>query len=171
VTTLWQARWDEGIGMGMDSSDIAGLDRFKVLRDRWIQQYESTQEPERYAVIAQALYKVRNAGWDDNPDLSVWPKSLLDPDDSIMAALEHYFLCRGWVGNGAIPEWEVRQLTSIYDFGKFLRVVPRHNPNKPVTKMTPLQAIAQEAGIQDGAADKEKFKVDAPRIVNPPAYY
>jgi len=103
------------------------------LTEKWTVYRGSIAEPERYSQIASDLYQVRNPGVGVNPPISFWPAHLIDPDDEIMAAVEHYFLCRDWVGNGKFPVWQVEAMRITYDLGKLLGVTPRHNKHKPTT--------------------------------------
>jgi hypothetical protein len=87
-----------------------------------------------------------------------------------MASVEHYFLCRAWVGLGVFPAWELRGLSDVYDYGKSLGVTPRHNPNKPVTPPSAIQKEFQAEGIRDGESDLSKSGKEAPYVTNPPKY-
>ncbi|MEC4747255.1 hypothetical protein [Methylomicrobium sp. Wu6] len=89
----------------------------------------------------------------------------------MMAAVEHYFLCRCWVGTGVYPAWQMRALNFVYDMGKLVGVTPQHNPNKPTSKLTALQMAAKEAGVRDGEDDLAKSGKSAPWIASPPKYY
>jgi len=144
--------------------------RVNDLLAKWKLYRGAFPEPERYCQLKDDLYKVRNAGWDGNPPLSIWPANLIDPDDSIMAAVEHYFLCRCWVGTGAFPAWQMRTMNMIYDAGKIAGVTPRHNPTKPTSPLTAVQMACKEAGIRDGEADLAKSGKSAPIIAAPPKY-
>lgn len=128
-------------------------------------------EPDRYCQLKTDLYLVRNAGWKGNPPISTWPTHLIDTDDGIMAAVEHYFLCRCWVGTGAYPVWQVRVMSLAYDMGKLAKITPRHNPNKPTTPLTASQMACQEAGIRDGERDLAKTGKTAPMVAKPPQYF
>ena len=89
----------------------------------------------------------------------------------MLAAVEHYYLCRTWVGSGKFPAWQVQAMNMIYDTGKMLGVTPRHNPNKPTSPLTALQMAAKVAGIRDGSVDLAKSGKSAPLIAMPPKYY
>lgn len=128
-------------------------------------------EPDRYCQLKTDLYTVRNAGWNGNPPISTWPAHLIDTDDGIMAAVEHYFLCRCWVGTGVYPAWQLRVMNFVYDMGKLASVTPRHNPNKPTTPLTACQMACQEAGIRDGERDLAKTGKTAPMVAKPPQYF
>ena len=145
--------------------------RLNDLLSKWKDYRNAIDEPDRYCQIRQDLYQVRNAGWNGNPPISVWPPNLIDPDDAMMAAVEHYFLCRCWVGTGVFPAWQMRTMNIIYDLGKVAGVTPRHNPNKPTSPPTALQMAAKEAGIRDGEADLKKSGKSAPIIAKPPKYF
>jgi len=138
---------------------------------KWKAYRASIDEPGRYCQIKDDLYSVRNAGWNGNPPLVVWPPALIDPDDSMMAAVEHYFLCRCWVGNGVYPAWQVRAMNVVYDLGKMAGVTPRHNPTKPTTPPSALQMAAKVAGVRDGEADLAKSGKSAPWVTAPPKYW
>jgi len=148
-----------------------GTARLNELISQWKAFRAGVPEPERYDQIRIDLYQVRNAGWQGNPPISVWPVNLIDPDDSMMAAVEHYFLCRAWVGTGRFPAWQVQAMNAIYDLGKMAGITPRHNPNKPTSKLTALQMAAKAAGIRDGSADLKKSGKSAPLVAKPPKYF
>ena len=137
----------------------------------WTAYRSGIPEPQRYCELRSNLYEVRNPEWNGNRPLSSWPSHLLDIDDSIMAAVEHYFLCRCWVGTGEYPAWEVKGLVIIYDAGKLIGISRRHNPNKPTTPITALQISYQAAGIRDGEADLLKSGRAAPSVQRPPKYW
>jgi len=145
--------------------------RVNQLIAAWTAYRSGTAEPERYCELKSDLYKVRNAGWNGNPPLSAWPPHVLDTDDGVMAAVEHYFLCRCWVGTGQYPAWQVKVMVITYDTGKMIGLSPRHNPNKPTTPITSLQINFQAAGVRDGEADLVKFRRPAPSVQRPPKYW
>jgi len=126
---------------------------------------------DRYCQLKNDLYCVRNPGFNRCPALSAWPPHLVDPDDEIMAAVEHYFLTRCWVGTGQFPAWQMRAMRDIYDAGKRLGLTPRHNPNNPVTPPSPLQRRFQNEGIRDGERDLARSGRSAPWVASPPRYY
>jgi len=148
----------------------AELDRLNELLSKWVSFRAPLADSALYCQLKTDLYQVRNAGWNGNPSIGDWPPDLVDPDDSMMAAVEHYFLCRCWVGTGKFPAWQMRTLNSIYDLGKKIGVTPQHNPNKPTSKLTDLQIAAKEAGVRDGAADLAKSGGSAPLVAKPPTY-
>jgi hypothetical protein len=121
--------------------------------------------PGRYLTLKRDLYNVRNG----DPFAS-YPMTLIDPDDEVMAAVEHYFLCRAWVGNGVQPAWQMRAMKTVYNVGKELGVTPRHNPDKPVTPPSALQVAWQNRGIADGEADLKASGGSAPLVAAPPMY-
>lgn len=137
----------------------------------WTAYRSGTLEPDRFCELKSDLYKVRNADWNGNPPLSSWPPHLLDTDDGVMAAVEHYFLCRCWVGTGQYPSWQVKVMVITYDTGKMIGLSPRHNPNKPTTPITALQINFQAAGIRDGEADLLRSSRSAPSAQRPPKYW
>ena len=145
--------------------------RLNDLLTKWKAHRSALPEEDRYCQIKTDLYQVRNPGWNGSPPLSVWPAHLIDPDDGVMAAVEHYFLCRCWVGSGAFPAWQVRAMNMVYDLGKLAGITPRHNPNKPTTPLTAVQMAGQEAGIRDGVSDLEKSGKEAPLVSAPPKYF
>ena len=114
----------------------AEFGRFFALRAAWV-VYRASVTPvwAQYDQLRQDLYQVRNAGWNGNPPITFWPASLIDADDGMMAAIEHYFLCRAWVGNGVFNATQMRAQNTLYDDGKRLHLTPQHNPNKPTTKL------------------------------------
>ncbi|MBE7426732.1 MAG: hypothetical protein IT503_05690 [Burkholderiaceae bacterium] len=154
--------------MASKSGQVA---RINGLLTAWKAYRAALPEPARYCQLKEDLYKVRNAGWNGNPPLAAWPANLVDPDDSVMAAVEHYFLCRCWVGTGQYPAWQMRAMNGIYDAGKMLGASPRHNPTKPTTPITSTQMAFQEAGVRDGEADLRKSGKTAPLVAKPPTYW
>ncbi|MEO8755478.1 MAG: hypothetical protein ABI624_22680 [Casimicrobiaceae bacterium] len=144
--------------------------RVNELLAKWKAHRAGIPEPDRYCQLKADLYQVRNAGWKSNPPLSSWPADLVDADDGIMAAVEHYFLCRCWIGTAEFPSWELRTLNMVYDMGKLAGVTPRHNPTKPTTPLTAVQMASKEAGIRDGEIDLAKSGKSAPWIKAPPKY-
>lgn len=151
----------------MSATDTA---RLNDLIAKWKAYRAGLPEPDRYEQIRADLYQVRNPGWNGCPPITVWPPHLVDPDDSMMAAVEHYFLCRAWVGSGKFPAWQMHAMNAVYDLGKMAGVTPKHNPNKPTSPLTALQMAAKVAGIRDGGADLEKSGKSAPLIAKPPTY-
>ena len=125
----------------------------------------SEPKPTRYLTLKSDLYKARNGD-----PAAVYPIRLISTDNEVMAAVEHYFLCRAWVGNGIQPAWQMRAMKSIYNVGKELGVTPRHNPNNPVTPPSALQVTWQNRGIADGEADLKASGKSAPRVAMPPTY-
>jgi len=155
----------------LQSTGKKSRDVVRSLIVKWKAYRSAIAEPERYTKIAEDLYKVRNAGFNGNPSPPSCPSDLVDADDEIMAAVEHYFLCRSWVGSGYMPAWELRRVTDIYNYGKQLGITPRHNPNKPVTPPSAVQKEFQEEGISDGESDLLKSGKEAPSYTSPPKYY
>ena len=145
--------------------------RLNELIAKWKAYRANLPEPDRYQQISTDLYQVRNPSWRGNPSLSMWPANLIDSDDSMMAAVEHYFLCRAWVGTGKFPAWQVQAMNAAYDLGKMVGITPRHNPNKPTSPLTALQMAAKVAGVRDGSADLQKSGKSAPLVAMPPKYY
>ena len=152
----------------MASADSA---RVKDLISKWTTYRLGMAEPQRYCQLKTDLYQVRNPGWNGNPSLTAWPPNLVDGDDAIMAAVEHYFLSRCWVGTGEYPVWQVKAMIVLYDTGKMIGVTPRHNPTKPTTPITALQIEFQAAGVADGELDFAKSGKAAPGIKAPPKYF
>lgn len=140
------------------------------LAEKWIVYRGSINEPERYSQLARDLYQVRNPGG-KNPDINFWPANLIDSDVEIMAAIEHYFLCRNWVGNAIFPVWQVEAMRVTYDLAKLMGVAPRHNKNNPTTPITELQVQMQILGVKHGEKDLLKSGKKAPRIAKPPKYW
>lgn len=145
--------------------------RLNELIAQWTAYRASVPQVDLYTQLSRDLYQVRNAGWRDNPPLSFWPAYLVDPDDALMAAVEHYFLCRAWVGTGKYPAWQVTAMNVVYDLGKMAGVTPQHNPNKPTSPLTALQMSAKTAGVRDGSNDLRRSGNSAPLIAMPPKYY
>ena len=152
------------------SAPSSQVDRLNDLIARWSAFRVAEPEASRYCKIKGDLYQVRNAGWQGNPPIGSWAPDLVDPDDSMMAAVEHYFLCRCWVGTGVFPAWQMNAMNFIYDLGKMAGVTPQHNPNKPTSKLTALQMAAKVAGVRDGQDDLAKSGKSAPLIAKPPTY-
>jgi hypothetical protein len=144
--------------------------RLNELIRAWNSYRNGIAEPQRFCQIKNDLYQVRNAGWNGNPPINVWPVHLVDADDGMNAAVEHYFLCRCWVGTGVQPAWQMRAMNFVYDMGKLAGVTPRHNPNKPVSKPSALQMAAKQAGVRDGEKDLEASGKSGPWISKPPTY-
>lgn len=145
--------------------------RLNELIRLWKTHHSAIAEPQRYCQIKNDLYQVRNPGWRGNPPISAWPVHLIDPDDSMMAAVEHYFLCRCWIGTGQFPTWQLQTMNFVYNMGKLAGVTPQHNPNNPTTPLSALQMAAQLAGIRDGEADLASSGGSAPLIARPPQYF
>ncbi|MFA5120139.1 hypothetical protein [Zavarzinia sp.] len=139
--------------------------RVTELIEAWKTYRGGEAEPGRYDTLRQDLYNARNG-------IGTYPPHLIDADDEIMAAVEHYFLCRGWVGNGHFPAWQVADLVALYDAGKLLHVTPRHNKNKPTTPISLMQVSFQNKGINDGIRDTKVYNIDTPILPRmPPKYY
>ena len=75
-------------------SSVNDVGRLNDLIAKWKAYRAVYPEPERYEKLRIDLYQARNPGWNGSPPLSAWPSFLIDPDDAVMAAVEHYFLCR-----------------------------------------------------------------------------
>lgn len=141
------------------------------LISRWEAYRGATPAATRYCLLKSDLYRARNPGFNGSPPLSAWPANLVDPDDEVMASVEHYFLTRCWVGSGQFPAWQVRLMRDIYDAGKRLGVTPAHNPGRPVTPPSAMQSMFQEEGIAAGERDLAASGRTAPWIAEPPLYY
>lgn len=139
--------------------------RVKELIANWLAFRAAVAEPGRYLVLKDDLYRVRNA-----EGTTGYPAHLVDPDAEIMAAVEHYFLCRSLVGNAVQPAWQMRVQKGIYNIGKLLRITPRHNPAKPITPLTKMQVAFQDRGIAEGEADLKAAGLKAPKIAKPLTY-
>jgi hypothetical protein len=144
--------------------------RMNELLTLWRAYRAPLTDPDLSCALKTDLYQVRNAGWKGNPPITAWPANLIDPDDAMMAAVEHYFLCRCWVGTGVQPAWQLSLMNNIYDWGKMMGLTPQHNPNKPVSRVTALQMAAKSAGVRDGEADLARTGRSAPMIARPPTY-
>jgi hypothetical protein len=139
---------------------------------KWESYRATISEPSRYCQLKNDLYQVRNPGFNGSPLLTTWPTRLIDDDDEIMASVEQYFLARSWVGTGRFPAWELRLLRNIYNFGKRLGVVPRHNPNRAVTPPSELQRRFQDQGVRDGERDLYRWGQKKPKLATvPPMYF
>ncbi len=144
--------------------------RLNQLLAAWRAYRAPLTDPQLSCKLKSDLYQVRNAGWNGNPAISIWPAHLIDADDAMMAAVEHYFLCRCWVGTGVQPAWQMSAMNMVYDLGKMAGVTPQHNPNKPVSQVTALQMAAKSAGVRDGEADLKRSGGKAPIVARPPTY-
>ncbi|MFO1351257.1 MAG: hypothetical protein U1F68_11535 [Gammaproteobacteria bacterium] len=146
--------------------------RVRDLINQWKIYRGAIPECDRYCPLASDLYCVRNPGLGSCPALSSWPSHLVDPDDEIMASVEHYFLTRCWVGTGQFPAWQVRAMRWIYNTGKEWGLTPRHNPNRPVTPPSEMQRKFQDEGVRDGEGDLTRCGRSAPTLPRrPPQYY
>jgi hypothetical protein len=144
---------------------MSKIARVNELIEAWKVYRNGETEPGRYDALRQDLYNVRNG-------IGSYPPHLLDPDDEVLASVEHYFLCRGWVGNGHFPAWQVTDLVLLYDAGKMLNLTPRHNKNKPTTPLSAMQIAFQAKGIKDGETDAKIHGIDVPILPRmPPKYY
>jgi hypothetical protein len=142
--------------------------RVDELIAKWNTYRTGNPEPERYLVLSRDLYNIRN----DVVVTPPFPDDLNDPDPEVMAAVEHYYLCRGWVGNGVFPASQVANMVVLYDLGKLAHVTPRHNKSKPVTPMSWMQFKYQNKGMNDGSRDAKRFNVDTPILwKKPPKYF
>ncbi|MCX7888594.1 MAG: hypothetical protein N2422_02545 [Rhodobacteraceae bacterium] len=132
---------------------------------KWEAYRRNEPIPARFMTLKRDLYNVRNGV----PGV-IYPPYLVNPDDEIMAAVEHYFLCRAWVGNGVQPAWQLRAMTDIYNLGKEYGLTPRHNPARPVTPPSQMQKDFQAIGIADGEMDLKVSGRTAPLVAKPPTY-
>lgn len=144
-----------------------------LLWERYGQNLEQPEirHPELSCRLKDFLYQVRNAGSNGMPPISAWPVNLIDPDDAVMAAVEHYYLCRCWVGTGVQPAWQMRLMVDVYNIGKVLGVTPRHNPDNPTTPLTGAQSYAQTIGILHGEFDLALTGGTAPTFGPLPNYW
>ena len=142
--------------------------RVDELIAKWNNYRSQSPEPGRYQELSHDLYNIRN-------DIAVtppFPSDLNDSDPEVMAAVEHYYLCRGWIGNGVYPPDQVAAMVLLYDAGKLAHVTPRHNKSKPVTRMSWMQFVYQNKGMNDGIKDAKRFNVDTPILWKaPPKYF
>ena len=145
--------------------------RIRELIGLWAKYRTAVDGTVSYCQLKQDLYIVRNAGYNGNPPLTAWPPELIDSDDEVLAATEHYFLNRCWVGTGVQPAWQMRLMTAVYDAGKKAGITPRHNKDKPVTPPSDLQKKFQREGIADGEKDLAAGGLTAPKIASPPKYW
>ena len=149
------------------ASEVA---RFRELVRHWTRYRASLPEPARYDQIRIDLKQVRNPGLAGNPPVSSWAPQLLDPDPAMVAAVEHYFVARAWVGSGKYPAWQMLAMSAIYDAGKMIGVTPQHNPKQPTTQLTSLQIWAKAEGVRDGSNDLKSSGKTAPMVGAPPKY-
>jgi hypothetical protein len=141
------------------------------LISQWIIYRGNISEPGRYMQLAQDLYLVRNDKLIDSLNSTPYPSYLIDSDNEIMAAIEHYFLCRGWVGNGVYNAVQVLAQAAAYDAAKELGAAPQHNPSKPVSPPSLMQQKFQGMGIADGKNDLKKSGKPSPDFNKPPKYW
>ena len=148
---------------------------YKLVRVRimkW-ESYRSTEKaPGRYANLKFDLYVVRNPKkYPEN--YAVIPADLIDDRDEINAAVEHYFLCRAWIGNGEFSAAQMSAMVGVYNLGKRIGITPRNNPDNPTTPPSDLQKYFQQRGIDDGITDAKLYGTGAPpfSIKAPPKYF
>ena len=142
------------------------IDEVQKYITKWQKYRIKIDNPARSDKLRQDLYNVRNG-----IDLSSYPAELTSADDEVMAAAEHYFLCRAWVGNGVQPAWQMRLMSKAYNKGKEWDVTPRHNPDNPTTPPSETQKHFQELGIQHGQDDLKVSGGEAPLVAAPPTYW
>ncbi len=139
--------------------------------------------PRVYGFLAKCLYQVRNpgkakvgylklhSGTSVNPAVSWWPTHLVDDDPEIMAAIEHYFLVRFWIGNAVYSAFQTKIMIGTYMGGKSLFPdLMRHNPDNPVTPVSDLQKTFQAKGITHGESDLKIHGGEPPLLAEPPVY-
>lgn len=136
----------------------------------WIKHHVGPLATPNYCLLKNDLYQARNPGFNGLLAISHWPAHLISSDAEVMAAVEHYFLARCWVGTDEQPAWQMRAMSAIYNAGKHLGVTPQHNPNNPVTPPSALQSRFQEEGITAGEADLVANGGSAPVVASPPTY-
>ena len=139
--------------------------------------------PEKAQKIAWALYDFRNPPDEKDEARSEKWKARIDAfftegtksdDPEIMAAVEHYYYSRSQVGNARYSETNWRIYVSLYHYGKKMGLVPRHNPNNPVTPPSKLQLEMGILGIYKGRDElkelNESNKSDGKEALTPPAF-
>jgi hypothetical protein len=149
-------------------SDDINDERYKAVRRRimgWETYRKKVPLPQRNMDLKDDLYAIRNGK-------GIYPDGLIDADDEINAAVEHYFLCRAWVSNREYPVWQVEALVAVYNAGKDWGVTPRHNPDKPTTPASDMQKYFQRQGIIDGTDDAVLYNGGTAWVPGiPPMYY
>ena len=145
--------------------------RARALIKAWAKRYLDDPGHVRSEKLRKELWQVRNPGVNGAPELSEWPQDLIDKDDEVMAAVEHYYLCRAWVGNGVYPAWQLKAMKGIYNLGKKAGVTPRSNPDKAVTPVSDMQVSLQDEGIRMGELDLVVAGKEAPAVAMPVKYW
>lgn len=138
----------------MSDEDSDGPD-YRLVWSRiaqWTTYRSQIGEPKRYMTLKNDLWVVRNPEKDQYA-YSILPAELIDSRDEINASVEHYFLCRAWVGNGVYSAAQLSAMNFIYNTGKSIGITPRSNPNHPVTPASDMQKYFQRRGIDDGISD------------------
>jgi hypothetical protein len=115
--------------------------------------------------VTEILRKELKAYRHGSPDPAVWT-------DLNVAAAEHYFLMRAWVGACTISTEQALAMTHGYDLAKIVtRAVGqeealRHNPDRPTTPPDPDVVQWGVTGIAHGLIDRRAYRPDC----TPPAF-
>lgn len=120
--------------------------------NKWNTYQSKIDEPKRYLQLKRDLWVVRNPEKAQH-EYDLLPGELIDDRDEINASVEHYFLCRAWVGNGVYSAAQMTAMNAIYNTGKSIGITPRSNPNHPVTPASDMQKYFQRRGVDDGVSD------------------
>ena len=148
-----------------EHEQMAKADR---LRTAWWLHHKNIKSPvERSKRIQKDIFEIRN-GILGQTGL---PAQLRTADDEVLAALEHYFLCRWWVGSGRYPSWEVWGMVALYNISKEVGVTPRFNASRPPTPLSNMQMIFQQQGICSGEKDLAASGNEAATVAMPPLYF
>lgn len=115
--------------------------------------------------VTEILRKELKAYRNGSPDPAVWT-------DLDVAAAEHYFLMRSWVGSCKISIEQGIAMTHGYDLAKVItrafdaEDLLRHNPGRPTTPPDPDVVKWGLHGIAMGEVDRRAFRPDC----TPPAF-
>lgn len=158
-------------------ADDINSDDYKTVRVRimkWIGFRSKLKEPSRYLQLKDDLWVARNPKHKNSKGrINKIPADLIDERDYINASVEHYFICRAWVGNGVYPLSQVELMTRTYNLGKTLGLTPAANPDQPVTPPSEMQRYFQQQGMYDGSNDADTYGTGASPFSwsLPPLYY
>ena len=125
----------------------------------WERYRIGEKQPERYLTLWKDVRNARR-----RVATEAYPEHLYDMDDEVMAATEHYFLCRAWVGNGVRPAWQMRSIKGVYNLLKQYDLVSRTDPKFPVSPLSEMQVRFQDEGINAGLKDMRNYDIKDPVI-------
>ncbi|MEO8856312.1 MAG: hypothetical protein ABI343_04915 [Burkholderiaceae bacterium] len=150
-------------------------DRVRSVATIWCGQPSSLPLGDRLAQIAGQLYRYRNPPTADPSAMTKWtaffaslPKGSVDPDEEVMAAVEHYFYARSQVANGEYSAMNMKAMVLGYQLLKKAGVDLRHNKNNPTTVPSKLQQQWALTGVAQGTSDLSSGNSDRKRKNQPP---